>query len=69
MSNPDNVSVSAIYYPVGKCDIVVNKLRLKNCNECVFVGTSAWQTVLIKYIIPKHSSFLFNDMVLDFNGR
>ena len=47
-------NVSAIYYPVGRCDLVVHNLNIQDCDKCIFVGY---------YQHPHHFWFQINFMI------
>ena len=49
-SNGQNVS--AVFYPVGVCDIAVQKLRIPKCEKCLFVGRTRKYDELFTFVIP-----------------
>ena len=51
-SRSNEINVSAVYYPIGICELVIHKLKLGKCDKCVFVGSYQVDFVHLTFIIP-----------------
>ena len=67
MTPRKNENVSAVFYPIGVCDMVIQKLYLDKCNNCMFIGTLR-HSLRLQFVIPYPTKHYKKDKYAIFNA-